>query len=109
MQSFTIRDLRERPGELSREAEQGNLTLITRHGHPLFVGVPFDDAMLRHGVNTALAENLFKSGALSLGKAAALAHMSIAEFAEYLSQLGIPVVDYPAAELDDELNVFEQQ
>ena len=107
MQSFTIRDLRERPGELSREVEKGNLTLVTRHGHPLFVGVPFTDSMLRHGVNTALAETLFKSGGLSLGKAAAFANMSIAEFAEYLSQLGIPVVDYPAEELEEEPRIFE--
>ncbi len=108
MQSFTIRDLRERPGDLSREAEKGHLTLVTRHGHPLFVGVPFTDVLLQNGVNTALAENLFKNSALSLGKAAALANMSIAEFAEYLSQLGIPVVDYPADELEEELHIFEQ-
>ncbi len=70
--------------------------------------MPFTDALLQNGVNTALAENLFKSGALSLGKAAALANMSIAEFSEYLSQLGIPVVDYPADELEEELRIFEQ-
>jgi predicted HTH domain antitoxin len=65
--------------------------------------------MLRHGVNTALAENLFKSEELSLGKAAALAHMSIAEFAEYLSQLGIAVVDYPIEELEEELRIHWRQ
>ncbi len=99
---------RERSGDLSREAEKGRLTLITRHGHPLLVGVPFTDTLLENGVNTALAENLFKNGALSLGKAAALANISIAEFADYLSQQGIPVVDYPAAELEKESRIFEQ-
>ena len=61
------------------------------------------------GAKAIVAENLLlnKSGGLSLGKAAALANMSIAEFAEYLSQLGIPVVDYPAAELEEELRIFE--
>ena len=55
--------------------------------------------LLEHGVHKALAENLYQSGALSLGQAARLANMSIAEFTEYLSQLGIPVVDviYPAS------------
>lgn len=30
MQSFSIRDLREKTGELSRTAEQGELSLVTR-------------------------------------------------------------------------------
>ena len=93
MQSFTIRDLRERPGELSREAEQGHLALVTRHGHPLFICVPFSDELIEHGVYTALAESLFKHDAISLGKAAKLARMSIAEFASHLSPLGIAVVE----------------
>lgn len=108
MHSFTIRDLRERPGELSREAEQGHLALVTRHGHPLFVSVPFSEEMVQHGVYTALAESLFKDGAISLGKAAKLARMSIPAFANHLSQLGIAVVDYDGDELDDELRYFER-
>ena len=108
MQSFTIRDLRERPGELSREAEQGRLALVTRHGHPLFVGVPFSDELVQHGVGTALAESLYRDNALSLGKAAKLAGTSIADFAAHLSQLGIPVVDYDGDELVNELRYFER-
>jgi len=46
--------------------------------------------------------------AISLGKAAKLAKMSIAEFATHLSQLGIPVVDYDSDELLDELRYFER-
>ncbi len=108
MQSFTIRDLRERTGELSREVEQGHLALVTRHGHPLFISVPFSEELVQHGVYTALAESLYKDGAVSLGKAAKLAHMSIPEFAAHLSQLDIPVVDYDADELEGELRYFEK-
>lgn len=50
MQTFSIRDLRERSGELSREAEAGRLALVTRHGQPLFVSVPFTDQVLGAGV-----------------------------------------------------------
>ena len=103
MQAFTIRDLREHTGELSRTAEQGELALVTRHGHPLFVSVPFDDTLLTFGVNVALATHLFRSHSMSLGKAAKLARMSIAEFTEHVSRLGIAVVDYDPAELDQEL------
>jgi hypothetical protein len=35
--------------------------------------------------------------------------MSIAEFAKYLSQLGIAVVDYPIEELEEELRIHWRQ
>jgi len=103
MQSFSIRDLRERSGALSKEVEQGNMALVTRHGHPLFVGVPFSDELLEQGVHIVLATRLFKEGSISLGKSAKIAKMSIAEFSEYLSRLGIPLVDISEDELDKEL------
>lgn len=107
MQTFSIRDLREHTGDLSRTAEQGQLALVTRHGQPLFVSIPFSENLLAFGVHVALATHLFQSGSMSLGKAVKLARMSIAEFTEYISRLGIPVVNYDPAELDQELIYLE--
>lgn len=104
MQSFSIRDLRERSGALSQEAEHGNLSVVTKHGHPLFISVPFSDDLLAQGVHKTLAIKLFKEGDISLGKAAKIAQMSYVEFTEYVSQLGIDVVDFTEEELDDELS-----
>ena len=70
MHTFTVRELRERSGELSREAEEGRLALVTRHGQPLFVSVPFTDELLKAGVHTALAVNLFKTGSMTSARAA---------------------------------------
>jgi predicted HTH domain antitoxin len=106
MQSFSIRDLRERTGDISRAAEEGELSLVTRHGHPLFISVPFNQRVVENGVYLALAENLFKSGELSLGKAAKLGNMSKVEFGEHVSRLGIPLVNYDASELEAELDYF---
>lgn len=53
----------------------------------------------------ALAEYLFREGILSLGKAAKVAGMSYVLFSEHLSRIGIPVVDYPVDELEEELEV----
>jgi len=103
MQAFSIRDLREKSGSLSQEMEAGNLAIVTRHGHPLFVSIPFDDDLLRQGVHVALATRLFKEGDISLGKAAKLAKMSIAAFTEHVSRLGVPVIDLDEEELDQEL------
>ncbi len=106
MHTFSIRELRDRSGELSHEAESGNVSLITKHGQPLMVSVPFDRAVVETGVHVALAVNLFKSKALSLGMASRVARMSRLEFAELLGTLGVPVVDYPAGELADELTQY---
>jgi len=104
MQSFSIRDLRERSGVLSQEAEKGNLSVITRHGHPLFISIPFSDELLSQGVHVVLATRLFKEGNISLGKAAKMAKMSLVDFTEYVSRLGLPVVDFSENELDQEIS-----
>jgi hypothetical protein len=107
MRSFSIRELRERSGDLSREAEQGKLSLVTRHGQPLFVSVPFTEELLQAGVHTSLALSLFRQGDISSGRAARLAGMTRPEFLEYASNMGVPVVDYDPAELDEELSAFD--
>lgn len=105
MQTFSIRDLRERSGELSREAEAGHISLVTKRGQPLFVAVPMSDTLLDQGAKVSLAEHLFKEGILSLGKAAKVAGMPYVLFSEHLSKLGISVVDYSPDELEEELKV----
>ena len=103
MQTFSIRDLRERSGELTREAEIGHVSLITKRGQPIMVALPFTDTLLDRGVRVALAEHLFKEGVLSLGKAAKMAGMAYVLFSEHWSRIGIPVVDYSPDELEAEL------
>jgi predicted HTH domain antitoxin len=55
----------------------------------------------------ALAMKLFQSEVLSLGKAAKFANCSISEFSDYLAKAGIPIVNYPPDDLDEELKVLE--
>lgn len=103
METFTIRDLRERTGELVRGAEQGHLSVVTKHGKLVFVAVPMDESLVREGVSVALAIKLFQDGTLSLGKAARLSRMTLPQFTTKLAEQGIPAVDYPPEELDAEL------
>lgn len=106
METFSIRDLRERTGELVREAEAGHLSLVAKHGRPLFVAVPMDEHLLKEGVAVALAVRLFAAQAVSLGKAAKLARLPVEEFIARLGAMGIQAVDYPPEELDKELSVL---
>ena len=103
METFSMRDLRERSGELVREAEAGHLSIVAKHGRPLFVAVPMDENLLKEGVAIALAIRLYAEKTISLGKAARLARLPIEAFIARLGAMGIPAVDYPAEDLDEEL------
>lgn len=106
MKTFTIRDLRERTGELVRNAEVGHLALVAKHGHPLFVAVPLSEQVLRQGVGVGLACKLFAENVLSLGKAARMAKLSNEAFIEQLGAFGVPAVDYPEQDLEREMQVL---
>lgn len=107
MQTFTIRDLRDRTSELVRDAEAGKLSVVTKHGQPVFVAVPFDEALLKSGVRLSLAVRLVEEDAISLRQGAKLAGMTLAEFMAECSSRGMPVVNYPAEDLDRELAILD--
>lgn len=50
-----------------------------------------------------LAAKLYEVGKLSLGKAANLAGYSKSTFIELISKMGVPVVNYPADDLEQEI------
>jgi len=106
METFSIRDLRERTGELVRQAESGHLSIVAKHGRPLFVAVPMNQHLLTHGVAVAMAARLFAEKTVSLAKAAKLSGLSQEAFIERLGAMGIPAVDYPQEEIDAELAAF---
>ncbi len=100
---FSVRDLRQRSGELLRGAEQGRLAIVTKHGRPTILAVPFDDRLLDHGAQRALALHLFENGHLTLTQAAKVAGMIAHDFVSLLGEAGIPAVDYPPEEVEQEI------
>lgn len=107
MDTFTVRDLRERTGKLIGDAESGELSVVTKHGRPVFVALPFDETLVQSGVLLSLAVKLYRDEVLSLEKAAKLAGTGVAQFTEELARQGLPVVRYSADELEDELAALE--
>ena len=106
METFTVRDLRERTGELIRGAEEGKLAIVTKHGTPVFVAVPFDETLLREGVSVALAIRLFDEERISLSRAARLAGVSASEMVDLLGRHGISTIRPTREELERELGNF---
>jgi prevent-host-death family protein len=104
--AFSARELRNSSGALLREAEAGRLSIITKHGRPAAVAVPFEGALLEVGVHIHLAVRLFEQRLITLAQAAKLAGKSIEEFLDVLKACDVDVVDYPAAELAEELKAL---
>lgn len=102
--SFSVRDLRQRSGELLRNAEDGHLSIVTKHGRPTILAVPFDDRLLDAGVHRALALQLFEQRHLTLAQAAKVADLGVEDFMDVLNKAGVAAVDYPQSEIDGELS-----
>ena len=106
MHISTVRDLRERTGDLIRGAENGELSIIIKHCTPVFVAVPFDETLLREGVSVALAIKLFDEERISLSRAARLAGLSVSEMIDMLGRHGIAVIRTTGQDLERELADF---
>ena len=102
---FSARDVRQRSGQLLRDAEHGRLAVITKHGRPAILAVPFDQRLVEVGIHRAMALRLFEQRQATLVLAARLAGTTPEEFVVLLDAAGIPTVDYPPEELDDEVGV----
>ena len=102
---FSARDVRQRSGELLRDAEHGRLAVITKHGRPAILAVPFDERLIEVDIHRALALRLFEQRQATLVQAARLAALTPEEFVVLVGAAGIPAVDYPPEELDDEVGV----
>ena len=100
--SFSVRDLRQRSGELLRNAEDGRIAIVTKHGRPTILAIPFDDRLLDVGVHRALALQLFEERHLTLAQAAKVADLGVEDFMDLLGQAGVAAVDYQPSELDEE-------
>ena len=62
MKAFAVSDLRQHNGDFVRNAESGQLSVVFKHGKPLFVSMPFTDGLPAASVFVSLAEKLVQSG-----------------------------------------------
>jgi predicted HTH domain antitoxin len=91
-----------------RDAQAGKLSVVIKHGQPVFVAVPFDEVLLREGVNVAPAVKLFDEDAIILGQGTKLAGMTLAAFTEECSALEVPVVRHSPEDLKRELAAYDE-
>jgi prevent-host-death family protein len=106
MEAFAVRDLREHTGDLVRNAENGEYSVVSKHGKPLFVAMPFNDALLKAGVNVALADKLVLKAELSVAAGAKLAGLPYARYLQHLGALGYSMLD-ESTDIDAELALLQ--
>ena len=97
--------MRLRSSELVRDAEAGQVSIITKRGKPAVLALPFGSRLLNLGLDKDLALALFERRLVTLGKAARLAGVTQDAFMDLAADAGLVAVDYPPDELTDELRV----
>ena len=93
MGAFAVRDLREHTGDLVRNAKNGAYSVVSKHGKPLFVALPFNDDLLKSDINIALADKLVLQAELSVAAGAKSASMPYARYLQHLGALGYSMLD----------------
>jgi len=63
---------------------------------------------LEQEIKSSVALSLFKRGLLSIGKAAELADMCLAEFMDFLVANGVPIVEYSLEDFEKDVEAFER-
>jgi len=102
MDALAILDLLEHTGAMVRNAEDGRHSVVSKNGKPLFVAVPFTDALLSAAVWVSLADKLVQSGELSVAAGAKLSGMPYALYLQHVGTMGHSLLD-ESAPLADEL------
>jgi len=84
--------------------------VVLKRNHPeaLLVHLGDDSLLAEPGIREAVATALYRNRTLSLGRAAEISGMPIAEFMQHVSRLGIPVVDGNAASLREDAGAFSR-
>ena len=93
MKAVSVRQLKSNPSAALRDAREQPVMVLNRHQPEALLVHLSDDSLLGEpGVRLALAVALYKDESLSLGRAAELSGLTLADFVEHVSRLGIPVV-----------------
>lgn len=108
MDSVNVRQLKDNPSRALERARSGPV-LVLKGDVPeaLLVHIDLDLDADGRATRLALAAALFKDEVVSLGRAARIAGVAVAEFIEHLGRLGIPVLSATPEELREDVRTLE--
>lgn len=98
MKVIGIKELQSNPGKLTQAFSEDDYLLITKHGQPIGIALPFSEGIMEQGLKPWLSIKAFQNGDLSLGQLAKALNKSYRETMQMLGTLGIPMADYDLTE-----------
>lgn len=105
MQIIGIKELQTNPAKLTKAFQEHDYLLITKHGQPLGLAIPFDEGIMDKGLMPWFAIKGFQNGDLSLGQLAKMLNKTHHDTIKLLGSLGVPIADY---DLEEDLAAIEQ-
>ena len=109
MDCVNVRQLKNNPSKALRSATKGPV-LVLKGDLPeaVILHLEAGDAPGESELRLALASALFKDGALSMGRAAKVARIGVAELLSHLSRLGIPIVQGDTDQTVSDLETLDE-
>lgn len=108
MKAVNVRQLKINPSEALRMAREEPVVVMNRdEPEALLVHLDAESLLSEPGVRLALATALYKSESVSLGRAARVAGVALADFMQHVSRLGIPTVPGTRASVREDVRTLE--
>jgi len=108
MKSVNVRQLKNNPSDALRMARKAPVVVMNRDQPEAVLVHLSDDSLLGEpGVRLAIAADLYKGGSISLGRAAKVAGMALAEFMQEMGRAGVPIVRGNARTLREDVSNLE--
>ena len=108
MKSVNVRQLKNNPSDALRMARKAPVVVMNRDQPEAVLVHLSDDSLLGEpGVRLAIATDLFRSGSISLGRAAKVAGMALAEFMQEMGRAGVPIIRGNARTLREDVSNLE--
>lgn len=83
-----------------------SVSIITMHGVPIKVTIPFDERLLQEGIARAFALHLVENQLITQCQGAKMANLALEDFLELMAHYKLPATYVSATELQKELKDF---
>jgi len=108
MKTVNVRQLKNNPSDALRMARKAPVVVMNRdQPEAVLFHLDKDGLLGEPGVRLAIATDLYKSGSISLGKAAKVSGLALTEFIQEMANAGIPVIRGNAKTLREEITNLE--
>ncbi len=109
MKAVSVCELKNNPSAALRAARENPVIVLKRQRpEAVLVHLEGDSILGEPGIRLALATALYREQNISLGRAARFSGLPLAEFIQYVSQLGIPVIQGTAASVREDTDAIHE-